>query len=280
MGLHGALVVRSATGQEAYSTASAYDREAILVLSEVDPNLNANPTGFDMRDYAPAYWLINGAGYPNISGPVGGPGGRLLVRYVNAGFDHPSMALLGAHQSIIARDGFELNNSFLAVAEAIPAGQTVDAIIDISTAAAPGSSIPLYNRNGYVHNNGTTGGSMITAITVGALQFSTIGNVSVPGTTSPYDDADIYSWNGSNFARDWNARNGTNYLPGNADIDGMAVVDNDTFYLSFNRNGGVNVSGLGSVQDEDVVLFDNGAWSLFFDGSTACGLGTSNGQAH
>jgi hypothetical protein len=51
----------------------------------------------------------------------------------------------------------------------------------------------------------------------------------------------------------------------------LAIVDSDTFYVSFNRNGGTNVPGLGVVQDEDVVLYDTGTWSLFFDGSD-CGL--------
>ena len=65
-------------------------------------------------------------------------------------------------------------------------------------------------------------------------------------------------------------------LPGNANIDGLTAVDNDTFYMSFDTDG-ISVPGLGIVQDEDVVLFDAGVWSLYFDG-TAQGLGGSNNQ--
>ena len=32
-------------------------------------------------------------------------------------------------------------------------------------------------------------------------------------------------------------------------------------------------SGLGNVQDEDVVYYNNGTWSVYFDG-TAAGVGT------
>ena len=114
----------------------------------------------------------------------------------------------------------------------------------------------------------------------GVLYFSTVGggnSNSVSGVSGPYDDADIYSWDGANCSRVWDARNGTNHLPGNGDIDGLTVIDGDTFYMSFNRNGGTTVSGLGSVADENIVLYDAGTWSLYFDGSAA-GLNVSNDQ--
>ena len=41
MGLYGALVVRPATAGQAYDdAATAFDDEAVLVLSEIDPALN------------------------------------------------------------------------------------------------------------------------------------------------------------------------------------------------------------------------------------------------
>ncbi|MBW7881056.1 MAG: multicopper oxidase domain-containing protein, partial [Caldilineaceae bacterium] len=64
MGLYGALIVNSATSGRAYSQpTSAFDSAAVLVLSEIDPNLNANPAAFNMQNYKPRYWLINGKGY-------------------------------------------------------------------------------------------------------------------------------------------------------------------------------------------------------------------------
>jgi len=97
------------------------------------------------------------------------------------------------------------------------------------------------------------------------LYFSTLGDSSVPGVVAPYDDADIYAWNGTSFSRVFDGS--TAGLAGGADIDALQVVDADTFYMSFAANGGTTVPGLGSVQDEDVVLYDAGTWILHFDGS-------------
>ena len=58
-------------------------------------------------------------------------------------------------------------------------------------------------------------------------------------------------------------------LPVRANVDGFDRVDATHFYLSF--TGDVTVPGLGKVQDEDVVYYNAGTWSLFFDG-TAHGL--------
>ena len=106
----------------------------------------------------------------------------------------------------------------------------------------------------------------------GNLYFSTIGNASVDGVGGPYDDADIYLWDGAGCSRIFDAS--VNSLPGAADIDGLTVVDNDTFYVSSNAN--ITVPGFGLVEDEDVVQFDAGVWSTYFDG-TAQGL-TAGGQ--
>ena len=63
-GLYGALVVRppppgpGAPAQAYADPASAYDAEAVLVLSELDPALAAAPASFDLRGYAPRYFLI------------------------------------------------------------------------------------------------------------------------------------------------------------------------------------------------------------------------------
>jgi FtsP/CotA-like multicopper oxidase with cupredoxin domain len=72
MGLYGALIVRPATAGQAYDDiATTFDKESVLVLSELDTALNtvlpavpnANPGAFDMRDYNPKYLLINGKAF-------------------------------------------------------------------------------------------------------------------------------------------------------------------------------------------------------------------------
>ncbi len=119
----------------------------------------------------------------------------------------------------------------------------------------------------------TANGRDIDAISIDGttLYFSTVGNANVGGLGAA-DDADVYSWDGTNFARVFDAS--ANSLPGNADIDGL-TVKGGTYYISFNRNGGTNVPGLGTVQDEAVVSFDGTNWALYFSGA---GLNTANGQ--
>jgi FtsP/CotA-like multicopper oxidase with cupredoxin domain len=170
MGMYGALIVRPATPGRAYENpATGYDREAVLVLSAIDPAFNTNPDGADMHRYAATYWLINGRAYPDTE-PIHAPaaGSRVLLRYVNAGFDNTTMLLLGMHEHVIARDAAPLTNPPDAVAETIPAGATVDAI---ATIPAAGNRFPLYNRqlhltNGAPGSPNHTPGGMMTFIQV------------------------------------------------------------------------------------------------------------------
>jgi hypothetical protein len=55
------------------------------------------------------------------------------------------------------------------------------------------------------------------------------------------------------------------------------VVDGAILYLSFRRNAGTSVPGLGTVDDEDIVKYESSSWSLYFDGGAA-GLGDSNAE--
>jgi hypothetical protein len=114
------------------------------------------------------------------------------------------------------------------------------------------------------------------------MYFSTVGNGAVPDAVGPYDDADVYAVDaltGGVFSRVVNATNGPATpanigLPNNADIDGLSVIDENHFYVSF-AAATTTVGGV-QYQDEDVVEYNNGTWSLFFNGST-CGLDASNG---
>ena len=100
MGLYGALVVHPTTAGQAYDDVpTAFNDEAVLVLSEIDPALNnrANKTTFDMRNYAPKYFLINGKAYPDTAAIVERCGKQapaaLRERRRQASFDgHPGFA--------------------------------------------------------------------------------------------------------------------------------------------------------------------------------------------
>jgi len=174
MGLSGALLVRSPVPNQAYGTAAtAYDVEATLVLTAVDPAFNAAPDTFDLVTYRATYWLINGKAYPDAPAIAATAGQRVLLRYLNAGFDNTAMALLGVHQQVVARDARLLSNPFQAATETIPAGATEDTIVTVPSTPPPSShGFPLYNRQLHLTSGpqtGTgptpgTGGGMLTFI--------------------------------------------------------------------------------------------------------------------
>jgi FtsP/CotA-like multicopper oxidase with cupredoxin domain len=176
MGLYGALLVRPTTpSPQAYDpAATAYDVEATLVLSAVDPAFNqtADPNSFNMYRYRATYWLINGKAYPDTAGITATAGQKVLLRYLNAGFDNTTMQLLGMHEHVVARDARLLNNPLDANAETIPAGATEDAIATVPSGGAPSvNGFPLYNRQLHLTNGAQTGPSPTPATGGGMLTF-------------------------------------------------------------------------------------------------------------
>jgi FtsP/CotA-like multicopper oxidase with cupredoxin domain len=173
MGLYGALVVRPITPNQAYDAATAYDVEAMLLLGAIDPAFNAAPDTFDMHGYRATYWLINGQSYPDTApGITAAAGQRVLLRYLNAGYDNTTMLLLGMHERIVARDARLLLNPFDATAETIPAGATEDAIATVPAGPGPsGQGYPLYNRQQHVTNGAQTGQGPSPATGGGMLTF-------------------------------------------------------------------------------------------------------------
>jgi FtsP/CotA-like multicopper oxidase with cupredoxin domain len=187
MGLYGALVVRPASPNQAYDATTAFDDEALVLVSEIDTALNnsANPAGFDMRKFAPKYFLINGKAHPGpdlvtLPDPVATPypatGFNLLLRYVNAGLKHHSMALLGLRQKFIANDGSLLLHPRDGVSETIAPGQTVDAMTTIPPAVVPDSRFAIYDAGMNLNNSNAAGmGGMLT--------FVALGGDGIPPTT-------------------------------------------------------------------------------------------------
>jgi FtsP/CotA-like multicopper oxidase with cupredoxin domain len=133
MGLSGAIIVRPTgyiTGNhatyKAYGHAgTAYDREFLLVLSEMDWNIHylvdtAQTANVDNTSWWPVYWFINGRTAPDTmlgnnvpwlpSQPYSFlprfyPGERVLLRIIGGGRDHHPFHTHGNHCRIIARDG-------------------------------------------------------------------------------------------------------------------------------------------------------------------------------
>jgi FtsP/CotA-like multicopper oxidase with cupredoxin domain len=175
MGLYGALIVRPSTAGRAYeSAATAYDVEAPLVLSAVDPAFNnaSDPMAFNMYTYRATYWLINGKAYPDTTGITAAAGQRVLLRYLNAGYDNTTMMLLGMHEHVVAKDAWPLNSAYDATADTIPAGATEDAIATVPAGGGPSAGgFPLFNRQLHLTNGGQAGQSPLPLTGGGMLTF-------------------------------------------------------------------------------------------------------------
>jgi hypothetical protein len=173
MGLYGALVIRPSASplSRAYAAASTtYDDEAVVLLSEIDPALNGSddPAAFDLRSFAPRFRLIGGKAYPATAAIPTGAGRRVLLRYVNAGVQHHSMAVLGADQTVIATDGVARVYPHRVVAETIGPGQTLDAIVTVPAATPAGARLALHEGSLVLTNDGAPGfGGMLTFLAVG-----------------------------------------------------------------------------------------------------------------
>jgi FtsP/CotA-like multicopper oxidase with cupredoxin domain len=164
VGLAGALVVRSLTAGRAYDNAStAYNTEAFMVLSEIDPNLNATLTTpgalatFDMATWKPQYRLINGLAYPNTGTISSAANTKVLLRYVNTGSEHVSMTVLGADATVVGREGSLLTTPLGITAETIPDGGTADVLVSIPAGSASGSKFAVYDRNLNLVNGAAAG---------------------------------------------------------------------------------------------------------------------------
>ncbi|MEZ4615446.1 MAG: multicopper oxidase domain-containing protein [Caldilineaceae bacterium] len=185
MGLYGVLIVRPATPGRAYDDATtAFNDEAVLLLSDIDPALNmrANPATFDMRNYAPKYFLINGKVYPNTDPIATVAGNTVLLRYVNAGLQAYSMGLLGMRQRAIAMDGSLFTYGRTVVAETIAPGQTADMLATVPAAAVDGSKFALFDGNLMLHNNKTN--NTLTGGFGGMLTFVTVAGTPPTGDTT------------------------------------------------------------------------------------------------
>jgi FtsP/CotA-like multicopper oxidase with cupredoxin domain len=175
MGLYGALIVHPSTAGQAYeSAATAYDVEAPLVLSAVDPAFNgaSDPMAYNMYTYRATYWLINGKAYPDTTGITAAAGQRVLLRYLSAGYDNTAMMLLGMHEHVVAKDAQPLTSAYDAIADTIPAGATEDAIATVPAGGAPSSNgFPLFNRQLHLTNGAQAGQSPSPLPAGGMLTF-------------------------------------------------------------------------------------------------------------
>lgn len=187
MGMHGALVVRSAAAGRAYATPeSAFDDEAVVVVSDVDPAMNLAPTTFDLRGFVSKYTLLNGKAYPSTTSVSTAAGHRLLLRYLNAGAMPHTIGTLGVRQLLVGNDGAALQFPFEVVSDTYGPGTTRDAVVTIPAGTAVGTKYALYETNLALHNGaqvGSFGGAVTTIeVTASAAALPTVSGLAASPT--------------------------------------------------------------------------------------------------
>lgn len=166
MGLYGAMVIYPAGVDKPYdpdyktaygrNTGTRFDIEKILVFSEVDTRFNlAMGTGnpFNMLDFEPDYWLINGRSYPYTLLPDNtdflagqplnskvdaAPEQRILLRCINAGTQNHTFRLEGIVARVMAVDAWPLwpgpqsvNTTYLKNTITIASGESYDILFTV-----------------------------------------------------------------------------------------------------------------------------------------------------
>jgi hypothetical protein len=188
MGLYGALIVRTAGGAP-YPGIAVPNHEVTLLYSEIDQELHYSvasalygtpppaPPAVATRgqqtstvDYHPDYFLINGNPFTYGLSPIpaGNPGQSLLIRFLNAGLMEKTPTLQNQSMTIIAEDGNVLPHSKLQYSTLLPAGKTLDAIVNTGAAGY----IPVYDRALNLTNAASSPGGDLVYLQVGASQFT------------------------------------------------------------------------------------------------------------
>ncbi len=274
MGLYGCLTKNFAEGavKQAYE-GTQYDRESVLVFSEIDPALHDAVVADDFgpgksmtstMDYVPKYFLINGQAFTTAQAPipVGHVNERILLRLVNAGIQSHVPVLHNLRASEIAEDGFSFTYAADRYAIDLPPAKTRDVLI----VPAAAGTYPMYDRALRLTNNAALGGGMMARLEIAeepAPQAALLavetkrsaptvtkkpdpetktaapkaGRTAVASTTGPSADFDA---NGTVDAKDvfifvryWRAKD-------------LAIEDNLA-----------DLNGDGRLDDEDVILMRN-----------------------
>lgn len=184
MGLAGALVVRPATGSTtAYDTLQAgYDDEAMLVYSDVDENLAADPLGFNMRNYVPQFHLINGVSYPDGSPILTDAGRTVGLHMANISQLDKSPTILGNRMSVFAKGARAIPTVMNVTGRILVSGDTMDASVLMP---AGQHRYAIYSTWATL-NNGTTWNNGVNSPALGGgIAFIQSGGSGTSAPTGP-----------------------------------------------------------------------------------------------
>ena len=138
MGLAGPLIVMPADGSNRlYSGGPTFDRQYTLVLHELDDRLNsAIEAGgtYDMANYEPNYFFVNGLSYPNTAGDgdtlvAMNVGEDVALRFVNTGVITNPMHFHGYHVDVATRNRIPETAVITKDTVLVKVGECVDVIL-------------------------------------------------------------------------------------------------------------------------------------------------------
>ncbi|WP_147321369.1 Ig-like domain-containing protein [Rhodoferax lacus] len=206
MGLYGAVmgnaVDASPTARAQAYAGVAYDNQATLLYSEIDPALHAavadnsygttaGPTS--TFNYQPKYFLINGQPYPGnaVIAPVGAPGTTLL-RLLNAGLTTHVPMIDGLHWNVVAEDGKPYTFSARQYTALLPAAKTLDVVLTPAADLGGGTRYAILDRRLNLSNSGQAQGGMLAFLGYGVQGVAgAVG--AAPNGAAPTPVADSYA---------------------------------------------------------------------------------------
>lgn len=212
MGLYGAVtknaveaepatLASSAVPAQAYPGAAyAYNNQATLLYSEIDPALHAavasgsygtssGPTS--TFNYQPKYFLINGQPYPgNALITPAGSTGTTLLRLLNAGLTTHVPMIQGTHWDAVAEDGKPYPYRKSQYTALLPAAKTLDVMLTPEL----GAVYPILDRRLSLSNAGLAQGGMMAFLNFGPVGAMPIGVGSGSGgNAAPLLTGDSYT---------------------------------------------------------------------------------------
>ena len=236
MGLCGALIVRPNDGSRSVyglNTNTDYDKEYTFILSEFDSRWHSLIEGdaafakHSPANWSPDLWFINGRTFPETVNPFawnnaqGGidaepryntyvkakPNQKILIRYINAGYQDHSIHQHGWGMRIVGSDGYPWESQMKKSIISIGSGESYEVIIVANPvygatddagsplsipAPAPVSRgtmkwrqiFPIHNNDEFKNiTNGIYPGGMMTL-----MEASEVPNASKPSWMNPYTE--------------------------------------------------------------------------------------------
>jgi FtsP/CotA-like multicopper oxidase with cupredoxin domain len=145
MGLAGPLIVMPADGSSRlWVRGPAFDQQYTLVLHELDDRLNSAIAAggtYDMTNYEPNYFFVNGLSYPNTASNSDtlvamNVGDQVALRFVNTGVITNPMHFHGYHVDVASRDRIPETTVITKDTVLVNVGECVDVILPCNQAGA------------------------------------------------------------------------------------------------------------------------------------------------